>query len=140
MTLKYLRNWLSACPYIASPVTLEYLEATPGAVALFAEDARELSRRQDVVGNVWVTCRSRFSLLRRVPRCSDGEGCTQWLLDLHSWLQEKSVRGETPQLGTYINRVRITAQESRLQEDTADGMGIYKVSLDVEYVKIYPAR
>ena len=140
MNIKILRNWLSNCPYIAAPVTLEYLEESPGAVALLSEDTREISRRQDVVGNAWVTRRSRFSLLRRVPRRSDGEGYAQWLLDLQGWLQEKNVNWENPQMGPYITRVQIAAHEGRLQEDTADGMGIYKVSLDVEYVKIYPAK
>ena len=138
MVINVLHNWLSDCPYISAPVTVEYLEEKPGAVALFIEDTREISRRQDVVGNVWITCRSRFSLLRRVPRLSEDGGCAQWLLDLQGWIQKKSIRGEISQ--PYITHMQAAMSDGRLQEDTADGMGIYKVSLDVEYVKTYVAN
>lgn len=138
MNVNHLRNWLSNCPYITAPVTLEYLEAAPGAVALFSEGTKELSRRQDVVGNVWVTYRSSFSLFRRVPRSTDGLSYAQWLQDLQEWLRQKSIDREISM--SYITRVQADAPNGHLQEDTADGMAVYKVSLDVEFVKTYLAK
>ena len=138
MDIVFFRDWLSTCPHITAPVSLEYLEAVPGATALFSAGNREVSRCNDVAGNVWVTCRSSFSLLRRVPRLADGAGYAQWLLDLQAWIQHKCIRGETPQVGALV--VCVQAQNGHLQRDTADSMGVYKVALDVEYVKMYPAK
>ena len=138
MRLEYLRNWLSNCPYITGPITVDYLEVTPNSVGLFSEGTRELSRRQDVSGNVWVTCRSSFSLLRRTIRLSEGSDNAQWLLDLQGWIKEQSACREISI--PYITRVQAEASNGHLQEDTADGMCVYKVSLDVDYVKTYIAK
>lgn len=129
MDIEILRNWLMDCPYITAPVTVEYLEATPDAVGVFSKGVRELSRRQDVMGNIWVTCQSRFSLLRRAPRFNNDGELAQWLQDLQAWFPKQSF------FHMWLTNVRVEACDGCLQEDTADAMAVYAVTLNVEYVQ-----
>lgn len=135
METENLRLWLSDCPFITAPITPEQLEVTPGAAALLSGDTRVVSENRDVEGNQYITYRSSFTLLRRVRRCGDEIGYAQWLLYFQDWIRQKFVLRELP--ATDASVVDVLAQKGCLQEDSAGGMWVYKVSLDVEYVKTY---
>lgn len=137
METEKLRQWLSDCPFITAPITLEHLEVTPDAVALLSGDTQAVSETRDVDGNLRVTYRSGFTLLRRVRRTLDAMGYAQWLLYFQDWIQQKFIRKEYPATEGSVTGVK--ARKGSLQEDPATGIWVYKVSLDVEYVKIYPA-
>lgn len=114
---------------------VDYTEATPGNAGLFPAGLEEISRQEDVLGNLQIACRYRFHLYRRTPAQSDGTADAQWLLDFQSWIQQQSAAGLTPQFGDVPSRERLQAEKGALQ--TASQTGTYTVTLIADFMKVY---
>lgn len=136
--LTKLRNWLLTFPGWDEGWVLhtDHTEAEPGNSGLFPLGAEELSRREDVLGNVTVQCRYRFYLYR-VTGQADPQANAEFLLELQQWVRQQSATGAAPRFGDDPKQERLRAEKGKLSEVSQTGTGTYIVTLTAEFVKIY---
>lgn len=116
--LEIVRRWLEARQMLPA---VDTCGLQPAETGLFPLGQEELSRREDVLGNVTRRVRHSF-LLRRtaVP----GQSAAAWALQL----QQQAAK-EPPQLG---ENQRFWAEKGRLAKQTSTGLGIYEIRLIAE--------
>ena len=139
--LEKMVQWLKTYPgWQDMPLTIDYTEPQPVNGGLFPLGMEILSRREDVLGNAWLHCRSRFTLFRSCSGQADNTENAQWLLDFQNWVLECSALHRTPRFGDVPEREHLHAEKGRLKEASQTGTGLYAVTLTAEYVKKYPAE
>lgn len=117
---------------------MDFTEQAPGNAGLFPKGLEEISRREDVLGNLQVTCRYRFALYRQTAGQGDGTADAQWLLDFQNWVQQQSAAGLAPHFGDVPARERLQAQQGALQ--AASQTGTYVVTLIADFMKVYEVK
>lgn len=132
--LEKVSQWLQTFPEWTGSLTVDYADAVPGNTGLYPKGMTELSRREDVLGNVRVRCQYAFCL-RRVA-APDIENA-QWLLSLQQWVQQQAIRGLAPVFGDEPHEERIRAFDGKLQQRAQVGSEHYTVMLTVEFTKIF---
>ena len=132
--LELLSAWLQTFPLWDTDTQIDLTDAVPGSTGLFPKGLQELSRREDVLGNLAVRCRCSF-LLRRCA--CPGEDSARWLLDLQNWVMEQERLGLTPKFGDDPKTERLRAQEGKLKNSFQTGSGLYTVQLTAEFTKLY---
>ena len=132
--LDTMLTWLQTYPDWEGTLRLDYAEAVPGNSGLYPKGITELSRREDVQGNLTVRCSCTFTL-RRVAAA--GEENARWLLRFQSWVADQSRLGLAPKFGDDPGRERIRAFEGRLDKHTQAGAACYTAQLSVEFTKYY---
>lgn len=136
--LQRLKQWLMRYPgWGEAQIYVDYLESDPVNAGVYPQGLEELERREDVLGNVTVSCRYRFMLYRMVTGQQDNEGNAGWFLDFQQWVQQQSISNQAPQFGDIPGRERIRAEKGKLQEASQAGTGTYGVVLTVDFMKIY---
>ncbi len=136
--LEKLRAWLLTYPKWEDTLFVDFTEHAAGNTGLFPAGLEETGRREDVLGNLQVSCRYRFSLYRQTPGQADGTANAQWLLDFQSWVQQQSAAGLTPHFGDVPARERMQAQKGTLKE--ASQTGTYTVTLIADFMKVYEVK
>lgn len=132
--LENMKVWLQTFPQWEGNIQVDYLEAVPGNTGLYPKGITEISRREDVLGNVKVRCRSTF-LLRKT---ADGtEENARWLLAFQQWVMEQNRLGLTPKFGDEPKTERLLAADGRLENHAQVGSSLYTVQLQAEFTKIY---
>lgn len=133
-----LRNWLITFPRWTGnfQVQADYTDGVPTSYGLYPLGAEEISRREDVLGNVTVRCRYRFHLYRVSP-LADRSANANWLLEFQQWVRQQSATGAAPQFGDEPKEEIIRAEKGKLNEISQSGTGTYVVTLTVEFVKKY---
>ena len=132
--LDTVQTWLQTYPGWEGTLQLDYAEAVPGNSGLYPKGFTELSRREDVQGNLTVRCSCTFTLRRMAA--AGGENA-KWLLELQRWVADQSRLGLAPRFGDDPGRERIRAFEGRLDRYTQAGTACYTVQLSVEFTKYY---
>ncbi len=135
--LEKLVQWLKTFPLWEDDLHIDYLGAAPSNTGLYPGGLEEVSRREDVLGNVTVVCRLHFLLYRRTARQQDNGENSRWLLQLQDWVQKQSVAGLAPVFGDVPRKERIRAEKGKLQEASQTGTGKYAVSITAEFEKHY---
>lgn len=136
--LTKMRSWLLTFPGWDNSWVLhtDRTEAEPGNSGLFPLGAEELSRKEDVLGNVTVLCRYRFYLYR-VAEQADPLANAQWLLEFQQWVRQQSATGAAPRFGDDPKQERLRAEKGKLSEISQTGTGTYIVTLTAEFIKKY---
>lgn len=136
--LEKLRKWLLTYPNWGESGLLyvDYTDAVPG-LGLYPAGLEELSRQEDVLGNVTVKCRYHFALYRVTAAQEDKTEDAVWLMDFQQWVQQQSVLGLAPQFGNVPGAERLRAQKGKLKEASQAGTATYVVTLTVDFTKIY---
>ena len=132
--LEELRNWLQTFPKWEGTLHLDYADHVPGSSGLYPKGLTELSRREDVLGNLKIRYSWMFEL-KRAAAC--GEENARWLLDLQNWVAEQDRLGLAPEFGDEPRAERIRAFEGKLSNHTQAGSSLYTVALTVEFTKLY---
>lgn len=132
--LEKVRCWLQTFPLWEGTLQLDYAQAVPGNSGLYPKGLTELSRREDVLGNVKVRCSWAFQLRRAAL---PGEENARWLMDFQSWVADQDRLGLAPQFGDEPKSERLRAFDGRLHDRTQAGSGLYTVMLTAEFTKIY---
>lgn len=132
--LEKMRTWLERFPGWENNLLIDYVDAVPGSTGLYPRGLSELSRREDVLGNVTVRCRWEF-LLRRAA--GSREENARWLMDLQNWVMEQDRLGLTPVFGDDPRTQRVRAFEGRLDSQKQVGSSLYTVRLTAEFTKHY---
>lgn len=135
--LETLKTWLETYPGWDSEVCrAEYTEGTPGNSGLFSQGLEEVSRREDVLGNLQVRCRRKFRLLR-MASSEQGQQQAQWMRDFEAWVQAQSAKGLCPRFGDDPHGAWIRAEKGKLAQIRQTGSHMYEVILTAEFTKYY---
>lgn len=135
--LEKLVQWLKTFPLWEDDLHIDDLGAAPSNAGLYPGGLEELSRREDVLGNVTVVCRLHFLLYRRTARQQDHGENSRWLLQLQDWVQQQSAAGLAPVFGDDPQKEHIRAEKGKLQQASQTGTGKYAVSITAEFEKHY---
>ena len=130
--LEKIQEFLQTYPGWEDTLQADVTEPAPGNAGLFCEGLEERGRQADVLGNLQVACRYRFTLCRRVSRDSDA---AQWLLDFQNWVQRQSALGLGPRFGDIPYLEQLQAQRGILKD--RGQTGLYAVTLIANFTRIY---
>ena len=141
--LKKIREWLQTFPgndRLAS-LQVDYVPAEPGSGSIAPSGLVEISRVEDILGNITVENQYNFGLYYVFAKSTeDDEGSTQnadWLMDLQEWVQEQSILGAVPRFGDEPAAEQIQAQNGSIYGADEEGTAIYMVQLSVNFIKHY---
>jgi hypothetical protein len=135
--LEKMKGWLQTFPGWEDTLCVDYTDGVPGSSGLYPRGVTEISRWEDVLGNVAVRCRCVFTLRRSACPSEDN---ARWLLDLQQWVMEQNRLGLVPQFGDDPRQERIRAYEGRLDKSFQTGSGLYTVQLSAEFTKLYEVK
>lgn len=135
--LEQMKNWLQTFPKWEGSIQVDFADGEPGSTGLYPRGLTELSRREDVLGNVQVRCRCIFELRRTAVT---GEENARWLLDFQNWVMEQSRLGIAPKFGDEPKTEHIRASDGRLERHAQVGSSLYTVRLQAEFTKIYEVK
>lgn len=141
--LEKIRNWLETYPKIAAAKGLKvdyYAEQTQES-SIAPAGLQEISRSEDILGNVTVQNQLNFALYFVFDKSPDDDvGATEnaeWLLELQQWVQQQSILRKIPAFGDEPGSETVKAQNGELTYANIDGTGIYTVLLSINYTKKY---
>lgn len=140
--LERVRKWLGTFPDfdILSAFQVDYTDTAPANAGLFPAGLVEVSRAEDVLGNVTVVNQYNFGIYCVLEKAAgDDVGATinaDWVIAFQQWVQEQAVTGRAPVFGDEPKEERVAAQNGALFE-TGGGTGVYMVQLSVRFVKKY---
>ena len=142
--LDRLRKWLVTYPgYDLSGNMLVYwLDKIPGSKSLRPGGLVEVSRTEDILGNITVSNQYNFGLYIAVEKSpGDGEGAAYnaaWVLDLQRWVQAQSTARLAPTFGNIDqSQETIKAQNGELYDTDQEGVGLYVIALSVGFKERY---
>ena len=135
--LETITGWLRTFPGWEGDLQLDDMDVLPGSNGLYPRGMTELSRREDVLGNLQIRYSWGF-LLRRTD--ADREAAARWLLQLQDWIARQDALGLTPQFGDEPATQRIRAFDGRLHSRQQVGTALYTVGLTVEFTKNYEVK
>lgn len=141
--IEKVRNWLLTYPQIGriKGLGVDYYSAQPNNGSIDPSGLVEISRKEDILGNITVENQYNFVLyfvLAKSPE--DDEGATDnadWLLSLQKWIQEQSIRRLAPTFGDVPDAETISAQNGKVDAADEEGTGVYSVQLSINFTKIY---
>ncbi len=138
--LEKIKAWLQTYPAWEDSILVNFTEDRPGNTGVFPTGAEELSRREDVLGNLQVEYRYSFDLRRQVACSPDSTANAQWLLDFQAWVQQQSACGLTPHFGDVPSRERMQVRGGMLKAVSPMGTGTYIVTLMADFIKVYEVK
>lgn len=142
--LDTIKAWIATFPKhnILSDFRVDYTDQIPANGAIFPAGLVEVSRVQDVEGNVLVRNQYNFGLyyvFEKTPGDDTG-ACinADWIMDFQEWVQEQAITGEAPQFGD--RTLEIKAQNGALYDTGSDGTATYMVHLSVAFEKEFEVK
>lgn len=141
--MERIREWISTFPDfdILGALQVDYTDQIPGSGGLFPSGMVEITRKEDILGNVTVVNQLNFGLYCRFEKdCQDDAlalSNAQWVLSFQKWVQEQSARGLTPKIGNTETKERVQAQNGVLFEQDEEGTALYMIQLSVRYETFY---
>ena len=132
--LDKVMNWLQTFPLWEGTLQVDYADAIPGSTGLYPRGITELSRREDVLGNVTVRCSWGFALQRAAL---PGEENARWLMEFQDWVQQQDALGLAPKFGDVPELSHIRAEKGRLSHRKQVGSALYTVMLTADFTKLY---
>lgn len=141
--LERLREWISTYPGMDKlrSVWIDYYEANPDNGSIAPAGLVEISRTEDILGNIKVENQYNFGLYYMLAKAAgDDEGAAtnaEWIMDFQLWVQDQSIRRLAPTFGDEPKTERIQAQNGALFSADAEGTAVYIVQLSVNFTKKY---
>lgn len=141
--IERIRAWIETFPdhKKLDGFQVDYTDAIPNNGGIFPSGLVEISRTEDILGNVTVRNQYNFGLYYVFPKApGDNEGATinaDWVMDFQKWVQEQSIRRLAPTFGDEPETERIQAQNGVLYDAEEEGTATYMVQLSVNFTKIY---
>ena len=141
--LEKIKSWLLNYPGTErlQSFRVDYLTPDPENGSIRPSGLTELSRTEDVLGNVIVENQLNFGLyyvLVKEPEDDAGaEANAQWVLGLQQWVQQQSIQHLAPTFGDESKSERVTAQNGVLFAADENGTATYLVQLTVKFTKYY---
>lgn len=141
--LEKIRSWLLTCPGIDRFRSLEvdYYSQVPDNGSIAPAGLVEISRTEDILGNVTVENQYNFGLYfvaEKAPEDDSGASANaEWLMALQNWVQEQSLRRLAPAFGDEPDTERLQAQNGSLYASDEEGTAVYMVQLSANFKKHY---
>lgn len=141
--LEKIRNWLLTCPETErlQSFRVDYLTRDPESGSIRLSGLTELSRTEDLLGNVKVENQISFGLYYVLNKSAEDDAGTQdnaqWVLSLQQWVQQQSIQHLAPTFGDEPQKERMTAQNGALYAENENGTATYLVQLTANYTKFY---
>lgn len=141
--LEKIRNWIATYPGydILGSFQVDYTDQVPSNGGIFPSGLVEISRSEDIIGNVTVQNQYNFGLYYVFPKDPGDDAGAQinaaWIMDFQLWVQEQSVRRLAPTFGDVPRTERIQAQNGVLYDADEEGTATYMVQLSVNFTKKY---
>lgn len=141
--LERVRQWLGTYPGTAAALEfkVDYFDKAPDSLSIAPSGLVEISRSEDILGNVTVENQYNFALyfvMAKDPGDDDGAKFNaDLLLDLQRWVQEQSVRHLVPVFGDEPKKEAVKAQNGAIIEASSRGVAIYMVLLSINFIKHY---
>ena len=141
--LERIRKWVSTYPGISRirDMKVDYFSQNPDNGSIDPSGLVEVSRTEDILGNVTVEDQFNFALyfvfLKDPGDDAGATGNADWLMDFQRWVQEQSIRRLIPTFGDDPARETARAQNGALYAADEEGTAIYTVQLSFNVVKIY---
>lgn len=141
--LQRLRDWLATYPGydILGNWRVDYTDQVAGGGGVYPQGLVEISRSEDILGNVIVRDQYNFGLYVALPKApGDDVGAeinADWLMDFQRWVQRQSVAGLAPKFGDDPRSETIKANSGALYDTDAEGMAIYMAVLSAEFTTRY---
>ena len=132
--LEKMVKWLQNFPDWEDSIQIDSVDERPGNVGLYPKGLTEISRREDVLGNLQI--RYRFDMLLR-KNAGKSEENARWLLAFQAWVMEQDRLGLAPRFGDDPKQEHIRVTEGQLQSLSQVGSALYTVKLWAEFTKIY---
>lgn len=136
--LEKLRTWLSTYPHWEDTLQVDYTQGRPGVTGLLPKGCEEISRLEDVLGNLQIGCRYHFTLLWQMTGQGDEGENARRLLDFQNWVREQSVLGLAPRFGDVPARERIRAEKGGYTSGAQ--IVTYTVTLIADFMKVYEVK
>ena len=145
--LEKIRKWIMTYPKIGQiqGLNVDYYSEKPDNSSIAPSGLVEVSRKEDILGNITVQNQYNFMLYFVMAKAmDDDEGATEnadWLIDFQEWVQEQSVLHKVPSFGDDPKSETIKAQNGTNDGISQDGTtGLYTVLLSIEFIKIYEVK
>lgn len=144
--LEKIRNWIDTYPRISSALGLQvdYYSNKPENSSIAPSGLQEISRKEDILGNIVVENQYNFALYFVFPKTpGDDIGATEnaeWLLDFQRWVQEQSILRLVPTFGNEQKTEIIKAQNGEIIDADPDGIGLYMVLLSINFIRKYEVK
>ena len=141
--LSKIRTWLMSYPQIhkVAALNVDYYSEQPDNSSLAPSGLVEVSRTEDILGNVTVENQYNFNLYFVFPKApGDDKGATEnadWLLAFQEWVQGQSIKRLVPSFGDDPKAETIKAQNGTNEYADIEGTGIYTVLLSINFIKKY---
>lgn len=141
--LEKIRSFIQAYPGcdILQEFRVDYTDQIPANGGVYPSGLVEISRREDILGNLEITSQYNFGLYYVFLKAAgDDVGATanaDWIMDFQEWVQEQSARGLAPTFGDDPRREQVQAQNGVLFQADEEGLATYMVQLSVQFIKIY---
>ena len=132
--LEKLENWLKTFPLWDGSLSVDVTDSVPGGMGLYPKGLQELSRREDVLGNLKVCYRWSFALHR--SQAAQTRENAQWLMELQKWAANQCRQGLAPQFGDVPAEERLRICEGTLVHRKEGGSG-YTALLTADFTKIF---
>lgn len=141
--LERVITWLKTYPdnSVMSKYSVDFTDKVPSNGGIFPSGLQEISRREDIVGNITVANQYNFGLYYVLPKPLDDDATStdnaEWLMEFQRWVQEQSLSHAAPTFGNVdIGKETIKAQNGVLYSQGDEGTAIYMVQLAAQF-KIY---
>lgn len=131
-----IKAWLETCPCFPEGFTLQLdcLDAVPGSKGLYAQGVEEISRREDVLGNVTVV--NRMTFLFYLVSCRGMEAQDREALwQFRNWVQQQSLSGLAPRFGNVPREERIAVEKENLNSVSQNGTKKYAVTVTAQFTE-----
>ena len=141
--LARIRAWIATFPGfdILGSFRCDYTDQIPASGGVFPAGLVEISRTEDILGNVTAVNQYNFGLYYVLEKSPDDDGGAtenaDWIMDFQRWVQEQSVRGLAPRIGNTDEREVIRAQNGALYDAQDEGTATYMVALSVQFTQFY---
>lgn len=141
--LEKIRSWLKTFPdhQKLDGFNVDYTDAVPNNGGIFPSGLVEISRSEDILGNVTVRNQYNFGLYYVFEKAAGDDAGAQlnadWVMDFQRWVQEQSIQHLAPTFGDEPKSEQIQAQNGVLYDADEEGTATYMVQLSVNFTKHY---
>lgn len=136
--LEKILAWIDTYPGIESLQTLRLDYYDPrGDSSITPAGLSEVSRTEDLCGNITVENRYSFGLYYTLAQETDALTNAKWILDFQQWVQQQDLEHLAPTFGDSPLSERISAGNGALYATDPSGTVTYLLQLTVNFKKFY---
>lgn len=140
--LEKVREWLKGFDGLPSEFAIDYTNEVPGNAGLFPNGLVEISRKENIVGDIVVTNQYNFAIYMVFPKMQQEDIQAtinaEWVMNLQKWVQEQSVKGLAPTFGNVAQeQEQMKAQNGMFYGSKDDGAGLYMITLTAQFKQEY---